>query len=307
MSVPRTEGATPLALLAGGAIGGVDVRRFACRPGCGRCCGYKVSVLEEDIRRLEAGGAARGEFLDGGREPAKGFAGCLRKRGGFCALLDGERRCSEYERRPLYCRLYPYVREAYVELQVDVDLSCPGVGEGEVTPEEELWRGIEADDAATDHEAILRGRRREIETAERILAYRSPVEPFAEVAERIGAAGERGAAALREHLSSLAGGMEGGARPEALGEEAEEVIRDYLVFWSRRQLLWRWADSFAVATLDVRTRTEAIAGLLLDVGEAVRRQVRRRGGEGGGRNALCAIREHDSRYRTYCRSFRLEG
>jgi len=282
----------------------LDLRRFECVRGCGRCCGYKVSVLEDDITRLEGAGMARADFLDTDRDPAAGFAGCMRKRDGSCVLLDEGRRCRRYEERPLYCRLYPYVREAYVSIQLDVDLSCPGVGQGEPVSDAELAEIVAADDAATNHEAVLRYRRDERETAERLLGYRARQSPFDEIASGIMSAAEGGLSGLREALSSdreTAGG------DEAFSTDAEGVLADYLVFWSRRQAVWRWCDAFAVSTAGVPSRADAMARFLTEADGTISARAGEIAGEDaiGADHVIEAIRECDSSLRTYCHSFRM--
>lgn len=307
-----------LALVTRSALGGVDPGRFQCLPGCGRCCGYKVSVLEEDIVRLEAAGAGRGDFLDDEREPAAGFDGCMRKRSGFCVVLDESKRCRRYESRPLYCRLYPYVREAYVSVQLDVDLSCPGVGKGEAVSEEALATILAGDDAATNHAALLESRRAEIETVERLLSYRGRQMPFEEIVDTICAARARGLEGLSRLLSTAANKISAGltsdmgrlvSRGGALSEDAEELLADYLVFWSRRQVLWRWSDAYAAVTPAIRSREEAMMLFLLEAGEAVRARAAEPAHEEtlGADHIAGAIQECDSSLRTYCQSFRLSG
>jgi len=282
----------------------LSLRRFECIAGCGRCCGYKVSVLEDDIARLEGAGVARAECLDSERDPAAGFAGCMRKRDGACVLLDEGRRCRRYEGRPLYCRLYPYVREAHISIQLDVDLSCPGVGEGEAVSDEALFAILAADDDATNHEAILRSRRDERETAERLLGYRGRQSTFDEIVLGIASAGERGLSGLR---GALAPDRKIGSEDGQISADAEGVLADYLVFWSRRQVLWRWCDAFAVSTAGVPSRADAMARFLTEADGTVTMRAGEIAGEDaiGAHHAIEAIRECDSSLRTYCHSFRM--
>jgi hypothetical protein len=64
---------------------------------------------------------------------SSGIAGFMENgKAGGCCYLDDRLRCSVYENRPLYCRTYPLIRDTYDELEMSVDRSCPGVGEGEV-------------------------------------------------------------------------------------------------------------------------------------------------------------------------------
>lgn len=314
----KTENTDPLALVMQSPLGGLDVRRFECMPNCGRCCGYKVSLLETDITRLDRAGLTRGQILDPTRAPADGFAACLAKRNGACALLDGEKRCTVYANRPLYCRLYPYIREAYSELQLDVDLSCPGVGQGTRLPESELAEILRRDGAEGDHARLLESGRRAMETAGRFLGFRADQEPFHALADSIQSAAEEGLSTLKDFLRSGAPRVARRLLPQAepaanrhmpLDEEAGNTLRDYLVLWSKRQALWRWADAFAAVTPGVRTRKEATMRFLIEVQELVQGCA---GGIARGRridreSVLDAIRQYDSFCRTYCHGFRLNS
>ena len=134
----RPAGSThpgPTQAASHGPLPGED--RFACLPGCGLCCSYRVLVTETDRQRLEA---ARGEPVPwastAGEEPAlpRGSG----PGAGFCLFLDGHQRCTLYRARPEHCRVYPYLWTTYSGTELDVDLSCPGLGQGEGIPEE--WR-----------------------------------------------------------------------------------------------------------------------------------------------------------------------
>lgn len=302
MTLPAVNTGDALGLITGVSLAGLDLRRFECLPGCARCCGYKVSLLKEDINRLEAAGRSRDEFLDSEREPASGFADCLPKHDGFCVLLDSDKRCSMYAHRPLYCRLYPYIREAYVELQLDVDLSCPGVGRGKRTSDAKLAEIIASDGTASAHARLLESGRKAMRTAEQLLTFRGDQESLQELADCVRSAAEKGLAALRELLSA-------GTQDVRLDEAGSDLLRDYLVVWSKRQALWRWTDAFAVVTPAIPTRREAMFRFLLEMEGITRRRAGViAGGRCAGRDAvLSAIREYDSFCRTYCQGFRLEA
>jgi len=107
-----------------------DEARFQCLPGCGLCCSYRVVLSTEDQERLrEAGCQARRE------ETADGKA-ILPREDGFCLFLDRDRRCGVYADRPAQCRTYPYLPSPYEQPELDVDLSCPGLGQGQGKPVE---------------------------------------------------------------------------------------------------------------------------------------------------------------------------
>jgi Fe-S-cluster containining protein len=111
--------------------------RFACLPECGLCCSYRVLVTEMDRRRLEVseGDPIPWEAVAGGELalPRGSEAGA-----GFCFCLDRHQRCTVHQARPEHCRVYPYLWTTYDGMELDVDLSCPGLGQGEAIPKE--WR-----------------------------------------------------------------------------------------------------------------------------------------------------------------------
>jgi hypothetical protein len=51
----------------------------------------------------------------------------------FCVFLDPNQQCRIYEQRPNHCRTYPYLETTYHLTEIDVDLSCPGLGYGDRT------------------------------------------------------------------------------------------------------------------------------------------------------------------------------
>lgn len=306
-----------LGLITQASLAGLDLRRFECVSGCGRCCAYKVSLLEEDIRRLEATGRARDEFLDMARRPAAGFAGCMAKRNGSCVFLDGDRRCREYEHRPLYCRLYPYIRESYVELQLDVDLSCPGVGRGKRMSDTELAAIVASDSSAGDHARLLESQRTAVSVAEKMLSYRADFEPFEESVHAIRHIAEKGFGELRAFLASEAAGSPDGLLPPrdglayqdtAMTEQADELLKDYLVLWSLRQTLWRWADAIIAVTPVIRSRLQVMSRFLLEMSDIIAAGASAAAGaqDVAREHVLSAVRNCDSSYRTYCQGFRLE-
>lgn len=112
-----------------------DETHFTCLPGCGLCCSYRVLLSSRDMQRLRsiAGSHAPQVWHHDDGETA------LSRSSDFCILLDADQRCSRYQDRPDHCRTYPYLLTTYEKPELDVDLSCPGVGHGEtvVFPESE--------------------------------------------------------------------------------------------------------------------------------------------------------------------------
>jgi Fe-S-cluster containining protein len=127
--------------------------RFVCLPGCGLCCSYRVLVSEADRQRLGSVSPPSDHSglwetsSDGTLALQRGLAGRPGlDRPGFCLFLDQHLRCGVYERRPDHCRVYPYLWTGYHRQELDVDLSCPGLGCGEVIPAE--WRQPPTESAA---------------------------------------------------------------------------------------------------------------------------------------------------------------
>lgn len=108
--------------------------KFKCLPGCGLCCHYKVYLLPDDVGRIKRVIKADNFWIKGSAQEEKAV-GYLKKKKGVCIFLNEKRLCSIYFQRPLYCRLYPFIKEVYFHSEVDVDLSCPGLNYGrEICP-----------------------------------------------------------------------------------------------------------------------------------------------------------------------------
>jgi len=316
MTACRATPGDPVALVRDRSLDGLELRRFACLPGCGECCRYKVSLLAEDITRIERAGYRASGFLDLSRPPADGFDGCLAREAGRCVFLDDELRCRVYADRPLYCRLYPYIRESYLETQLDVDLSCPGVGRGARLSDEVLRRILLRDGSPAAQDRIIALRRAGARRAERLLSSRARLEPFPEIVERahelaagglvpmLGRMRELSSPAVRQMLPFAP--PLGEARPDASGEK---LLRDYLLIWSERQALWRWTDAFLCVTPVARSRAETFFAFLVGIADAVVSEASAGAGDAslGRGDVLRAIRRRDGSCRTYCQAYRLEG
>jgi len=308
--------ADPLRLMRDRTLAGVQLRRFACIPGCGRCCRYRVSLLQGDIERLQRAGVPASGFLDLARPPAAGFVASLAQEGGRCVFLDGDMRCRVYHHRPLYCRLYPYIRESYLETQLDVDLSCPGVGEGERLSDEELERILLSDGLPEAQEALVASRRLGALYAERLLGARARLEPFEDIVCEVDALAAKGLGPLLEAMrrrseKGIRAILPFGAARVAprLDESAGGLIRDYLLLWSRRQTLMRWADAFLCVTPTARSRAGTVFAFLAGIADEVIARTAARGPADVATfvGVLRAIRDLDSYARTYCQGYRLEG
>jgi Fe-S-cluster containining protein len=113
--------------------------KFVCLPGCGRCCYYKVYLRREDVEAINSTTKIK-NFWVKDHSFGESFVGYLKKDQNVCIFLDRDySTCSIYPKRPLYCRNYPFLEEVYSILQIDVDLTCPGL----LYHNDLIWREIE--------------------------------------------------------------------------------------------------------------------------------------------------------------------
>ncbi len=127
------------------AVGGE--RRFACT-GCGRCC--EGNDAEHYVALAAGEEEALGRFLGlvTGELRTRHLVRLgprrwgIRLLDGACSLLDGERRCSVYQVRPLQCRSYPFWQEvAGSDAAWEAEAAqCEGIGRGEAVAWEEIRR-----------------------------------------------------------------------------------------------------------------------------------------------------------------------
>lgn len=117
--------------------------RFTCTQ-CGKCCtgdpGY-VWVTDEEIMALAAAlGEPRREFEEFHTRKARGKVTLREKANGDCVFYDQNRGCTVYSIRPQQCRTWPFW-ESNLRTPEDWERTervCPGSGEGELIPVEEI-------------------------------------------------------------------------------------------------------------------------------------------------------------------------
>jgi len=260
--------------------------RFRCLPDCGLCCRtYRVPLTDIDLDRLQevvdpkactsieytepvSGGETRA-FMENGR--AKG-----------CCYLDENARCSVYGNRPLYCRTYPLIRDTYGQLEMSVDHTCPGVGEGNpVTGKqiEEAFR-LEMQDrpktlkvpAASAYYRVICGSLKAmgvyaeaelmrsvcLKLIERGLASRRVFQvsayfngAAAVLAETLAGAGNitdpEAAVRIVAGVGNTPGSSAAQTKESELSEEAAGRLAGYLAEWIRRQALLRFVHTAALA------------------------------------------------------------
>jgi uncharacterized protein len=110
--------------------------RFACQPGCTRCCRVKgyVYLSEEDLLRAAAYlGLSPAEFE---AKYVIRFRSLLRLRRSLtkeCHFL-GPTGCSIHPAKPTQCRLYPFWPELVEDRAAweEEQAVCPGIGKGQL-------------------------------------------------------------------------------------------------------------------------------------------------------------------------------
>ena len=116
--------------------------RFACQPGCTRCCTQKgmVYLSVDDVPRLaEFLGMSVAEFRRRYVYATKHRLR-LRKPGqGQCPFLRAEG-CSVHPAKPVQCRTFPFWPELLDDKQQLEETAqwCPGIGKGNIVPVETL-------------------------------------------------------------------------------------------------------------------------------------------------------------------------
>lgn len=103
--------------------------KFKCLTGCALCCHYKVSLLPDDVEKIRSIVKADDFWVKNSNEGRR-VIGYLKRKEELCIFLTKEGFCSIYPQRPLYCRLYPFMKEVYFHSEIDIDLSCPGLNYG---------------------------------------------------------------------------------------------------------------------------------------------------------------------------------
>jgi uncharacterized protein len=122
-----------------------DGLRFECTR-CGACCtgapGY-VWLTEEETKKLAAyRGEKLNEFEDVYTRQVRGGVSLRERPNGDCIFWEKGRGCTVYPVRPSQCRTWPFwesnleTRDAWER----TESVCPGSGEGELIPVDEILR-----------------------------------------------------------------------------------------------------------------------------------------------------------------------
>jgi Fe-S-cluster containining protein len=110
--------------------------RFACQPGCTKCCRVKgfVYLSEADLRRAAAYvGLTPGEFEAKYVIRYRTLLRLRRTPKNDCHFLE-ESGCSIHPAKPTQCRLYPFWPELVEDREAwkQEREVCPGIGKGEL-------------------------------------------------------------------------------------------------------------------------------------------------------------------------------
>ncbi|MGL4420967.1 MAG: YkgJ family cysteine cluster protein [Gemmataceae bacterium] len=119
--------------------------RFECTQ-CGKCCtgepGYVWMTPEEVTRMANFLGMPESEFVAVHTRKARGRVTLREKANGDCHFYDAKRGCTVYSVRPAQCRTWPFW-ESNLESEETwqrTEGNCPGSGQGELIPVEEITR-----------------------------------------------------------------------------------------------------------------------------------------------------------------------
>lgn len=119
--------------------------RFTCTQ-CGKCCTGAPGVVwvdEDEITKLAAArGMVRHEFVAMYTYKTRGRVSLRERPNGDCVFYDAAKGCTVYQQRPKQCRTWPFWDSNLTspERWAEVEGTCPGSGEGELIPVEEILK-----------------------------------------------------------------------------------------------------------------------------------------------------------------------
>lgn len=118
---------------------------YSCTDRCALCCLCQPEILPEEAKFFRRN---HSQYLVRKSQPHKHLALSLKKERGSCSLLQ-DRRCSVYENRPHFCRMFPFHFHVGERLSAELNLSCrmvwdrggiPAVDEAMRLVDENTWR-----------------------------------------------------------------------------------------------------------------------------------------------------------------------
>ena len=126
-----------------------DGLHFTCTQ-CGKCCtgapGF-VWVTDVEIDKLAAArGMKRSEFAAVYTYKTRGKVSLRERANGDCVFYDADKGCTVYAARPMQCRTWPFWDSNLTtpEQWAETEAVCPGSGEGDLIPVEEITRRMKA-------------------------------------------------------------------------------------------------------------------------------------------------------------------
>jgi Fe-S-cluster containining protein len=258
--------------------------RFRCLADCGLCCRtYRIPLTRQDLKRLkQVVDPERCQRIASAGKEIEGSIAAFMENAGGCCYLDEQARCSLYGHRPLYCRTYPLVRDGYEHLEMSVDYTCPGVGEGDALSGEQVEEAFTLEMEARSETANLQGSTanyRVICSSLRAMGVYTEAELIRFVCSRLVDSALRlrqsraiaaylvGAGAALTELMARTGSIADGDAADGLVEEvvrrlsgtppagggvalsdrAAQSLAGYLQEWTRRQALLRYVHAAALA------------------------------------------------------------
>lgn len=141
-------------------------QRFVCLEKCGYCCSYKIALTPQDIPRIDRLESTEQHWyrpLSDKERMLKdtGYAGVLQKKkdADYCTFLSPDKLCTIYDCRPTVCRAYPFYRDIYYQIELDIDYSCPGLQFGNRLKKQDLQNVLLLFGTDDQHRADLEGQR----------------------------------------------------------------------------------------------------------------------------------------------------
>jgi len=125
-------------------LDGMEALRFACQPGCTRCCRVQgwVYLTEADLRRAAAHlGMSPREFEARYVYRTRHLLRLRKPRGAQCHFL-AEDGCRLHPEKPTQCRVYPFwpeLTESPSAWRKEARV-CPGIGQGNLVPVQAVLR-----------------------------------------------------------------------------------------------------------------------------------------------------------------------
>ena len=119
--------------------------KFTCTQ-CGKCCTGAPGVVwvdDDEITKLAAArGMVRHEFEAVFTRKVRGRVSLRERPNGDCVFYDADKGCTVYQHRPKQCRTWPFWDSnlSTPERWAEVEGTCPGSGEGELIPVEEILK-----------------------------------------------------------------------------------------------------------------------------------------------------------------------